>query len=145
MDRARLESGMTHPPETRARRVALNVSGAALLLAVAKAGAGWASGSIAVLSSALDSGGDMLASFGNFLFLTVAAKPADEDHQFGHGKAEHLAAMLQGAILLAGGVLLAIRAVERIRNPRPMEGSVAAIATMVGSIIATLFITAYMK
>jgi ferrous-iron efflux pump FieF len=136
---------MLHPPEARARRVALNVSAAALLLALAKAGAGWSAGSIAVLSSALDSAGDMLASFANFLFLTVAAKPADADHQFGHGKAEHLAAMLQGAILLTGGVLLAIRAIERIRHPAAMEGSVAAIATMVGSIVATLLITTYMR
>jgi ferrous-iron efflux pump FieF len=131
--------------EARARRVALNVSGAALLLALTKAGAGWAAGSIAVLSSALDSAGDMLASFANFLFLTVAAKPADDDHQFGHGKAEHLAALLQGAILLAGGVLLAVRAVDRIRHPHRMEASVTAIVTMIASIIATIFITAYMK
>ena len=125
--------------------MALNVSGAALLLAAAKAATGWAAGSIAVLSSALDSAGDMLASFANFLFLTVAAKPADEDHQFGHGKAEHLAAMLQGTILLAGGVLLAIRAIDRIRHPHPMEASVAAIGTMVASIVATILITTYMK
>jgi cation diffusion facilitator family transporter len=136
---------VTHQPEARARRVALNVSGAALLLAAAKAGTGWATGSIAVLSSALDSAGDVLASFANFLFLTVAAKPADEDHQFGHGKAEHLAAMLQGAILMTGGVLLGIRAIDRIRHPHPIEGSIAAIATMVASIVATVFITAYMK
>ena len=136
---------MSQEGEARARRVALNVSGAALLLAAAKAGTGWAAGSIAVLSSALDSGGDMLASFANFIFLTIAAKPADEDHQFGHGKAEHLAALLQGAILLTGGVLLAIRAIERIRNPRPVEGSAVAIATMIASIIATFFITTYMK
>lgn len=136
---------MIHAAEGRARRVALNVSGAALLLALAKAGTGWAAGSIAVLSSALDSAGDVLASFANFVFLTVAAKPADEDHQFGHGKAEHLAAMLQGAILLTGGVLLAIRAIDRIRHPHPVEGTVVAIAAMVASIVATIFITAYMK
>jgi len=53
--------------------------------------------------------------------------------------------MLQGAILLTGGVLLAIRAIDRIRHPHPVEGTVVAIATMVASIIATIFITAYMK
>ena len=59
---------------TGPRRVALNVSSFALLLAAAKAAAGFATGSIALLSSALDSGGDMLASFANFIFLTIAAK-----------------------------------------------------------------------
>ena len=125
--------------------MALNVSGAALLLALAKTAIGMLSGSIAVLSSALDSFGDMLASFANFVFLTVAAKPPDEDHQFGHGKAEHLAAMLQGAILLSGGIFLGFRAFERLRAPKPIESSMTAIVTMIGSIVATTLITTYLK
>jgi len=128
-----------------ARRVALNVSGAALLLAVAKTAVGMASGSVAVLSSALDSFGDALASFANFVFLLIAAKPPDEDHHFGHGKAEHLAALLQGAILLTGGVLLGIRAVERIRRPVPIESSIVTIVTMLGSIAMTILVTSYLK
>lgn len=136
---------MLHESDLRARRVALNVSGAALLLAIAKAAVGFAAGSIALLSSALDSAGDAIASFANFLFLTVAAKPPDEDHQFGHGKAEHLAALLQGVIILTGGVLLAIKAIDRIRHPRPVESSFVAIATMIASIAATIFVTTYLK
>jgi len=128
-----------------ARRVALNVSGAALLLAIAKTAVGMASGSVAVLSSALDSFGDALASFANFIFLSIAAKPPDADHHFGHGKAEHLAALLQGAILLSGGVFLGIRAVERIRQPEPIESSIATIATMLGSIVVTTLVTSYLK
>lgn len=128
-----------------ARRVALNVSGAALLLAGAKTAVGVASGSVAILSSALDSFGDALASFANFVFLRIAAKPADEDHHFGHGKAEYLAALLQGAILLTGGALLGIHAVERIRHPQPIESSIVAIATMIASIVATTFVTRYLK
>jgi cation diffusion facilitator family transporter len=134
-----------HESDLRARRVALNVAGAAVLLAIAKAAVGFAAGSIALLSSALDSAGDAIASFANFLFLTVAAKPPDEDHQFGHGKAEHLAALLQGVILLTGGVLLGIKAIDRIRHPRPVESSFVAIATMIASIVATIFVTAYLK
>lgn len=130
---------------TDARRVALNVSGAALLLAGGKAVVGIASGSIAVLSSALDSAGDALASFANFLFLTVAAKPPDADHQFGHGKAEHLAALLQGAILLASAAGLGVRAFDRIRHPRPVEATGTAIVTMLLSIAATMAITAYLR
>jgi ferrous-iron efflux pump FieF len=145
VDFAIIGNDVLHEPASRARRVALNVSGAALLLALAKAAVGFATGSIAVLSSALDSAGDMLASFANFLFLTVAAKPPDEDHQFGHGKAEHLAALLQGVILLAGGVLLGVKAIERIRHPRPIESSFAAIGTMIASIVATIVVTTYLK
>jgi ferrous-iron efflux pump FieF len=128
-----------------ARRVALNVSAFALILALAKGGAGFAAGSIALLSSALDSAGDMLASFANFVFLTIAAKPPDADHHFGHGKAEHLAALLQGTILLSGGIFLGIHAYERIRKPVPIESSFIAIAVMVASIGATIAITTYLK
>src|ERR1051325_9782325 len=102
---------------TGPRRVALNVSSFALHLALAKAAACFATGSIALLSSALDSAGDMLASFANFIFLTIAAKPPDEGHHFGHGKAEHLATMLQGVVLMAGAIEIGIKAIERIRMP----------------------------
>jgi len=129
----------------RPRRIALNVSFFALLLAAAKASAGFATGSIALLSSALDSSGDMLASFANFIFLTIAAKPPDADHHFGHGKAEHLAALLQGAIILGSAVLLGTHAIERIRQPVPIESSVIAIGVMVLSIFATVAITSYLK
>ena len=128
-----------------ARSVALKVALAALLLAAAKAAVGLASGSIAVLSSALDSAGDAIASFANFVLLTVAMKPPDAGHPFGHGKAEHLAALLQGVILLGSATVLGIRAADRIRNPRPIESTVPAIVMMLFSIAATLAITAYLK
>lgn len=128
-----------------ARRVALHVAAAALLLAASKAAVGLFTGSIAVLSSALDSAGDAFASFVNFIFLTIAAKPPDEGHPFGHGKAEHLAALTQGAILLTGAVLLAFRAWERIRSPEPIEAGLVPVATMIGSIAATVAIAAYLK
>ena len=131
--------------EARPRRVALNVAAAALVLAGGKAAVGLATGSIAVLSSALDSAGDALASFANFIFLTIASKPPDEDHPFGHGKAEHLAALLQGAILLGGAVVLGIRAADRIRHPVAIESSAAAMITMIVSIAATIAITTYLK
>jgi len=117
----------------------------ALLLAVAKTLVGLAAGSIAVLSSALDSAGDMLASFANFVFLTIAAKPPDEGHHFGHGKAEHLATMLQGVVLMAGAAGIGIRAIERIRTPRPIEAGFIPIAAMVGSTIVTIFIAGYLR
>lgn len=132
-------------PESQARRAALNVSGVALLLALAKTIVGIAGGSIAVLSSALDSAGDMLASFANFVFLTIAAKPPDEGHHFGHGKAEHLATMLQGVVLMAGAAGIGIRAIERIRQPVPIEGSAIAIVTMIASTVVTIFIAKYLR
>jgi ferrous-iron efflux pump FieF len=129
----------------RATRVALNVAIAALALALSKATAGWLAGSVAILSSALDSAGDMLASLANFLFLTIAAKPADENHPFGHGKAEHLATLLQGVILLVAAVTLGYGAVDRIRHPRPIDANAAGVLVMCGSIVATIAVTRYLK
>ena len=131
--------------DLRARRAALHVSIAALLLAAAKAAAGLFSGSLAVLSSALDSAADALASFANYLFLTLASKPPDENHPFGHGKAEHLAALLQGTLLFGGAVVLCVRAAARIRNPAPIESSLVAVVTMIVSIVVTIGITAYLR
>lgn len=130
---------------TSSRRVALNVAGAAVLLAAAKGVAGLLTGSIAVLSSALDSAGDALASFANFLFLTVAAQPPDEGHQFGHGKAEHLAAMLQGLLLAAGAVGIGLRAAHQISDPQPIDAGLGSIAVMIASIAATFAITSYLR
>jgi ferrous-iron efflux pump FieF len=134
-----------HESDARARRAALNVSGVALLLAIAKTIVGLSAGSIAVLSSALDSAGDMLASFANFVFLTIAAKPPDEGHHFGHGKAEHLATMLQGVVLMAGAIEIGIKAIERIRMPHAIESGEVAIVTMIGSTIVTIFIARYLR
>jgi ferrous-iron efflux pump FieF len=133
------------PQEKKAARVALNVSAAALLLAATKAVVGVASGSLAVLSSALDSAGDALASFANFILLVVASKPPDEGHPFGHGKAEHLAALLQGMILMGAAIALGWRAADRIRNPQPVAAGTVAIAMMVVSIAVTIVIATYLK
>lgn len=136
---------MIEMADPRARRVALNVAGAALLLAAAKGSVGLLAGSIAILSSALDSAGDMLASFANFVFLKIAAKPPDEGHPFGHGKAEHLASMLQGVILLSGSIMLGYQAADRIRHPVEIESGMVALLTMIGSMVVTGFVTAYMR
>ena len=126
-------------------RVALNVSGAALLLATAKGLVGFSAGSVALLSSALDSAGDALASFVNYVFLRVAAKPPDEEHQFGHGKAEHLAMLLQGVLLMTGAIGVGMRAIDRIRHPQKIEASAVAILAMVLSICVTIVISLYLK
>lgn len=125
--------------------MALRVAAAALLLAVAKGSVGLLTGSLALLSSALDSLGDALASSVNFVFLTIAAKPPDSDHQFGHGKAENLAALFQGAVILIGSFFLIAEAVRRLASPRVIEISYVAVAIMIGSTVASVIITRYLS
>lgn len=87
----------------------------------------------------------MLASFVNYVFITIASKPPDEGHPFGHAKAEYLAALLQGALLMTGAIGIGVRAIHRIRDPEKIEVSAVAIGAMVVSIVVTIFIARYLK
>jgi cation diffusion facilitator family transporter len=107
------------------QRVALTgmlVSGA---LALIKILAGLSGHSTAVVADGLESAGDVLAS-GFVLFgLTIAARPADEDHPYGHGRFETLTGLLIGLVLTAGGTLISYLSIRRIGQPSlPLAGFV---------------------
>jgi cation diffusion facilitator family transporter len=81
------------------RRTALVSIGAACLLIALKLSAGVASGSLGLVSEALHSGTDLVAALLTFFAVGVSGRPADEQHQYGHGKAEHLAALFEASVL----------------------------------------------
>ncbi len=91
--------------------------GLAILLALVKAIAWQATGSVAVLSSLVDSLMDAAASVINLLAVRQALEPADADHRFGHGKAEPLAALGQAAFIAGSGVLVVLQAAGNLLNP----------------------------
>jgi cation diffusion facilitator family transporter len=72
------------------------------------------SGSIAVLSDAIDSAEDVLASLFAFISIQLASRPADEEHPYGHGKAESLAAAAQALLIAGGACYIIARAVQRL-------------------------------
>lgn len=84
------------------------------LLMVLKLAIGLAFGSIAVLGDGVDSAEDVFASGLAFFTVRLALQPADESHPYGHGKAESLAAMSQGALIAGGAAFISIAAVRRI-------------------------------
>ncbi len=98
---------------TPQRRTALVSIGAATALVALKLGTGLASGSLGLVSEALHSGTDLVAALLTFFALGVAARPADSGHQYGHGKAEHLAALGEASVLAL--VSLAVAAVATAR------------------------------
>jgi cation diffusion facilitator family transporter len=106
------------PIETGRRLAALGmvVSGA---LGAIKIFAGLSGNSTSVLSDGLESAGDVLASGLVLLGLTLAAKPADEDHPYGHGRAETLSGLLVGLLLTAGGALISFASVQHLGESRP--------------------------
>jgi cation diffusion facilitator family transporter len=99
---------------TPQRRTALVSIGAAAALAAIKLGAGVASGSLGLVSEALHSGTDLVAALLTFFALGVAGRPADRGHQYGHGKAEHLAALGEATVLALVSLAVAGLALARL-------------------------------
>src|ERR687892_674602 len=96
------------------RRTALiSVAAAAVLVAI-KLATGLATGSLGLLSEALHSATDLVAALLTFFAIGVALRPADRGHPYGHGKAEHLAALAEAAILALVSLGVAALAVARL-------------------------------
>jgi cation diffusion facilitator family transporter len=87
---------------------------AAVVLIAVKLATGLATHSLGLLGEALHSGTDLVAALLTFFAVGVAARPADEAHRYGHGKAEHLAALAEASILVLASVFVAVRAIERL-------------------------------
>ena len=133
----------------RARRLRTRATYAALAAAVvliaAKFSAWLGSGSVALLSSLIDSLVDAAASVVNFIAVKHAMSPADREHRFGHGKAEPLAALGQSAFLIGSALLLLAEAVQRILWPAAVENGAAVIVVMIFSTIVAVGLVAYQR
>lgn len=96
--------------------------------------------SAALLASVTDSSLDLFISGLNFFIIRIALKPADDDHRFGHGKAEQLAALAQGAFVCGSAILLAIHGVERSFSSQPLQHSELGIAASAVAFVFTGFL-----
>jgi ferrous-iron efflux pump FieF len=134
------------PRADRLRRLATyaSVSVAGLLIA-AKFAAWLETGSVALLSSLVDSLLDAVASLVNLVAVRHAMSPADREHRFGHGKAEPLAVLGQSAFIIGSAMLLLAEAVRRLIWPVPVENPPAGIAVMVLSIVVTIALVLYQR
>jgi cation diffusion facilitator family transporter len=103
------------------RRTALVSVGAACLLIVIKLVAGLSSGSLALLAEAAHSGTDLAAALLTFFAVSVAVRPADRGHPFGHAKAQNLAALAEGAFLIGVSLFIAGAAVARLTGAVEFE------------------------
>ncbi len=102
------------------------------------------SGSISILAQAVDSFLDLFAVVITFLAIGISAKPADEEHPFGHGKAENIAATLQAALIFTAAGLIIYSAVRRIMVGVTVELTEAGIGVMLVSIIASIFLSRHL-
>ncbi len=108
----------------------------ALVLVVIKVWAWLATGSISLLTSAADGLVDVLASSVTFAGVRYAARPVDQGHRYGHGKAEAVAAFVQALLLAGAAVGLIIESTRRFFDPQPLNQTGFGIAVIVGSSLA---------
>jgi cation diffusion facilitator family transporter len=106
----------------------------ASILILAKALAWWLSGSVSLLAGLTDSALDGVASFLNLLAVHYALRPADDDHRYGHGKAEAMAGMAQALFIGVSAVLIGVQAVDRLQHPQPLGDTATGIAVMLLSL-----------
>ena len=94
---------------------------AALVTIALKAVAYIVTGSVGLLSDAVESVVNLVGGVMALAMLSIAARPADEDHAYGHGKAEYFASGLEGGLILVAAVSIAIAAVQRLLSPQPLQ------------------------
>jgi ferrous-iron efflux pump FieF len=134
------------PAADRLRRRATHASVAAAAALIALKFAGWlATGSVALLSSLVDSLLDLGASLMNLVAVRHAMSPADREHRFGHGKAEPLAVLGQSAFIIGSALLVLAEAVRRLIWPVKVDNPPLGIAVMVVSIAVTIGLVAYQR
>jgi cation diffusion facilitator family transporter len=104
------------------RRTTLVSLAAASLLVALKLGVGLATGSLGLISTGIESSGDVIAALLTFFAVRLGGRPADPEHPYGHRRAENLGALGEAAILLAGGVFVAVEAIGHLaRGASPPE------------------------
>ena len=117
---------------------------AAILTIVLKAAAYFLTGSVGLLSDALESFVNLAGAIMALAMLSIASRPEDKDHHFGHSKAEYFSSGMEGGFIIIAAAGIAYTAIERLINPRPLEqlGIGLAVSVVAGlvNLVASLVI-----
>jgi len=132
-------------PQTgrKTRAAALSILSNSLLIAL-KLVAGVITGSIAIITEAIHSSVDLIASIVAFVSVRKAGEPADADHPYGHDKIENLAAVIEGLLILVGAGIIVFESVRRLVDPPLVESLGVGIAVIAFSVVANLVVSAYL-
>ena len=135
---------MNHPDLARFAWISIAAAVATILL---KGLAWWLTGSVGLLSDALESFVNLAGASMMLAMLTVAARPADDNHSFGHTKAEYFASGLEGMLILLAAIGIAVTAMERLVTPRALEQvgiglAVSVVASLINFGVARLLLQA---
>jgi cation diffusion facilitator family transporter len=120
---------------------------AALVTMGLKAGAYGITGSVGLLSDAIESLVNLAGGIMALAMLTVAARPPDEDHAYGHGKAEYFSSGVEGTLILIAALSIGVTAVRRLVTPRPLEAiglglAISVVASLVNLGVALVLLRA---
>ncbi len=144
---------MSNPPNVNRpslTRFAWLSIAAALVTITLKTVAYLVTGSVGLLSDAVESLVNLVGGVMALAMLTIAARPADEQHAYGHGKAEYFSSGVEGGLILVAAISIAIAAVQRLLAPKPLEAVglgllVSVAASIVNLIVALLILRAGRK
>lgn len=119
--------------------------GAAVATMGIKAAAYVLTGSVGLLSDALESSVNLVAAVGALVALTVAAKPADDQHAYGHDKAEYFSALAEGVMIIVAAGTIAYSALRRLIQPEPLDSlgiglAITAVATGINLVVALVLV-----
>jgi len=109
------------PPRTGLGKYAWLSIAAALATIALKTAAFLLTGSVGLLSDAMESGVNLVGAVMALAMLTIAARPPDTDHSYGHSKAEYFSSGVEGSLILIAALSIVVAAVERLLNPRALE------------------------
>lgn len=130
---------------SREKKATVVSSTVAFLLTSIKLVVGIASGSVAVLASAVDSIMDMFVSVFNYFAITNSEKPADEQFNYGRGKIEALASVIEGTIITMSGIFLLYQAGEKAYTGETSSHIDISLIVMLISLVITIFLVAYLN
>ena len=102
------------------RFLLLSIAAAILTIALRSAAA-YLTGSVGFLSDALESVVNLVAAIVALIATCIAAKPADANHNFGHGKSEYVSALVEGAMIFVAAAMIIYTAIGRLLDPSPLE------------------------
>lgn len=112
-----------------------------------KMAAWWITGSVGLLSDAAESVVNLVAAIVAVIAVTVAERPADDDHQYGHSKAEYFSAGVEGAMIFVAAAFIIYTSVDRLIHPQPLESlgvglAISLVAAALNGVVGMLLVRA---
>lgn len=115
-----------------------------MILVIMKLVAGILTGSVSIISEAIHSANDLLASFIALFAVKTASKPPDEDHPFGHGKIENISGTIEALLIFVAAIMIIVEAMERLRHGGRVETIGLGLWVMGISALANLVVSQYL-